>query len=302
MIQFVNRNDLNVKKYDKCISESLQSNLFGFSWYLDICCTNWSALVLNDYESVMPIPFRDKYKIKYVYPPLWILQLGLYSRDSDVKLNDFLKVLQTNFKFVELPLNSFNSITNLKNKILKRSFQFLSIKDDYKSILNRYNRNRKRELVKAKVAKLVENWNDTPEKLIELFKLNIANRIHKINQYDFDNLLALMKYCLKIKTGDLLTIYSDKDELISAAFFIKNKNTVTQLVCASNLKNRDNGANTFSNDRAIFKYQKYFDIYNFGGSSMQSIAKYYKSFGAETEVYHQIKDNSLSAFLKLFRR
>lgn len=302
MIHFVHRKKIDIKKYDACIATSLQSNLSGFSWYLDICCSKWGALILNDYEAVMPIPFRKKYGIKYVYSPLWIIQLGLYSKNENIDTDNFIEVLQSNFKFTELRLNSYNYVVKSQSKTIKRYLQFLKLVDNYETISKKYNRNRKRELSKAKKADLIENWNDSPEKLILLFKENIADRLNKINQQDFDTLLKLIKLCLEKKVGELLTLYTDKNELVSAAFFIKHKNKVTQVVCASDIKNRNNGANTFSNDRAIFRYQKHFDIYNFGGSSMKSIAKYYKSFGAETEAYLQVKYNNLPFLLRLFKR
>ena len=93
MIYCIKRKDLDVEKYDACIAASVQFRIYAFSWYLDICCTNWMVLVLNDYEAVMPIPYRKKYGIKYVYPPLWILELGLYSKKKS-SIDSFLEVLK----------------------------------------------------------------------------------------------------------------------------------------------------------------------------------------------------------------
>ena len=299
MIQLVNRIDLNIKKYDACVEKSPQKFVFAFSWYLDICCDNWAVLVLDDYIAVMPIPFRKKYGIKYVYPPLWILQLGIFTSDKKVREDDFIVSLQKHFKYVELRLNTYNKVAHFTSN---KQMQVLSLEDDYKTIFNNYNRNRKRELAKAKKHDLVENWNDNPKKLIELYKNNIANRVQGISITDFENLRNLIEYCIEKRVGEMLTIYTSKNELVSAAFFIKYKNKVTQVVCASDLKNRDNGANTFSNDRAIFKYQQHFGIYDFGGSSMKNIAKYYKSFAAKTETYSQLKFNKLPLLFQLFKR
>lgn len=301
MIHCIERKDLDVEKYDACVAASVQSNLFGFSWYLDICCTNWAVFVWNDFDAVMPIPYRKKYGIKYVYPPLWILQLGVYSRGEGFQVDSFLQVLQVQFKFAELRLNTGNKVVKFQNKTLIRSLQFVSLKEGYESVSKKYNRNRKRELIKAKNANLRENWRDAPEKLITLYKENIAPRLTKIKERDFENLLQLITVCLANKTGELLTVYSDKNALVSAAFFIKHNNKVTQVVCASDMSNRENGANTFYNDRAIFRYQQHFDLYNFGGSSIASIANYYESFGAETENYRLLKHNNLFPLLKLFK-
>ena len=80
MITYIKRKDLEVEKYDACIENALQSRVYAFSWYLDIVADNWDVLVLDDYKAVMPIAWKKKYFIKYVYPPLWLLELGVFSQ------------------------------------------------------------------------------------------------------------------------------------------------------------------------------------------------------------------------------
>ena len=54
MITYVKRKDLDVVKYDACITNSAQGSVYAFSWYLDIVADNWGVLVLDDYKAVMP--------------------------------------------------------------------------------------------------------------------------------------------------------------------------------------------------------------------------------------------------------
>jgi hypothetical protein len=301
MINYIQRKDLDVTRYDACIENSIQSTIYAFSWYLDIVADHWDVLVLDDYKAVMPIPWKKKIGIKYVYPPLWLLELGVFYLDGDQDIEPFLAILYSKFKFVELRLNTKNKFLKLASLVPKQ-FQYLDLKIGYEAILKGYNRNRKRELVKANKYQLIENWTDNPDKLITIFKENIAERVKGISDKDYANLRNLMNFSLKNGVGELLTIYDTNDKLLAAAFFLKHKNKVTQLVCASDISNRKSGVHTFFNDRAIFKYQSHFDIYNFGGSSMENIANYYVSFGSQTEEYQQIKYNNLPFLLRLFKK
>ncbi|WP_373942482.1 hypothetical protein OEG92_04340 [Polaribacter sejongensis] len=72
MIQYVKRKDLNILKYDACIENSIQSRIYAFSWYLDIVADNWDVLVLGDYKAVMPLPWKQKYFIKYITQPFFV--------------------------------------------------------------------------------------------------------------------------------------------------------------------------------------------------------------------------------------
>lgn len=301
MIKRLNRKKLNTVKYDTCIMNTSQSSISAFSWYLDAVCDNWDVYVLNDYEAVMPIPWRKKFGIKYVYQPLWLLPLGVFSTEI-IDENEFLIELLDDFKFVELrvqPKNNFSMFTAIQQE---KTMQIILLNKEYTTIYEKYNRNRKRELIKAKKHDLTEKWNDTPEKLITSFQKNVGKRIKKINKKDYDNLLRLMQICITKKAGELLCVYDKNNQLVSAAFFLKHKNTVTELVCSSDFSNRKNGANTFMNDRAIFKYQPNFEVFNFGGSSIKNIRKYYLSFGAIDEKHFFIKQNKLPKFIRFFKK
>ena len=71
MIRYIRRKEIDIAKYDACIETAINARIYAYSWYLDIVADNWDILVLNDYEAVMPLPWRSKYFIKYVYPPAW---------------------------------------------------------------------------------------------------------------------------------------------------------------------------------------------------------------------------------------
>jgi len=94
MIHYVKREDLMVAKYNDCIENSIQSRIYAFSWYLDIVADNWDVLVLNDYEAVMPVPFRRKFRINYVYPPFWLLELGLFSLKDAIDYKAFFTTVK----------------------------------------------------------------------------------------------------------------------------------------------------------------------------------------------------------------
>jgi hypothetical protein len=302
MINYVKREDLDVLKYNDCIENSIQSKIYAFSWYLDIVADNWDALVLNDYEAVMPIPWRKKYGIKYVYQPLWILEIGIFSCDINLNLEPFLNSLFGKFKFVACRLNSKNIFSSNKEYLLDKQFQVLSLKKDYETIFNQFRKDRKKDLRKAVHLNLIENWNDKSDKLIALFKNNVGKRTPNILENDYVILEKLIASCLEKKRGEILSIYDKDNYLVASGFFLINKGSVTILVSSTDFENRNNGANTFLIDRAIFKYHKNFKTFNFGGSSMQSIAKYFLSFGAETEIYQYLKYHKLPFLLRLFKK
>ncbi|MDT7833481.1 hypothetical protein RQM59_13930 [Flavobacteriaceae bacterium S356] len=301
MISFINREELDVVKYNHCIEKSLQSRVFGYSWYLDIACDTWGALILDDYQAVMPIPWNKKYTIKYVYPPLWVLELGVFSLEK-IETKPFLESLLRCFKFVELRLNTDNGIEKINDQSVIRKMQWISIAEGYDDVFLRYRKDRKKDLVKANKFGLREVWQDTSENLVTLFKNNIGKRDQNIEEKDYQNLSSLIEKCIRQKVGEVLSIYDENECLVASAFFLLYNKTATILVSSTDLRNRKNGANTFLIDRAISKYQETYTSFNFGGSSIQTVADYFKSFGANESNYSFLKQNKLPVLIKLFRK
>jgi predicted GIY-YIG superfamily endonuclease len=302
MIHYVKREDLEVAKYNACIENSIQSRIYAFSWYLDIVADNWDVLVEDDYEAVMPVPFRRKFGVNYVYPPFWLLELGLFSLKDAIDYKAFFKVLFGKFKSIELRLNTKNNIEASESFLIEKQMQTLAMQEDYETIFNAYRKDRKKDLRKSKKINLTENWNYDPQKLVQLFRANVGKRTPYIVDKDYKVLSNLMKICIEKRVGEMLSIYNSESKLVASAFFLKHKNEVTILVSSTDFDNRKNGENTFLIDRAIYKYQKTFGIFNFGGSSMQQIAKYFLSFGAKTSQYQQVKYANLPYLLRLFKR
>ena len=302
MIDYIKRKDLDVLKYDNCIENAVQSRVYAFSWYLDIVADNWDVLVLNDYEAVMPIPWKQKYFIKYATQPLWVLELGIFSLEKKINLTLFSERLFDQFRFSELRLNSDNYSNKSNEFLIEKQFQVLSLDLEYEAILENYKKDRKKDLKRAEKQDLIENWNDKPENLITLFKNNVGKRTPNILAKDYINLQRLITVCIDKNVGEILSVYNVNKKLVASGFLLKYNNSVTILVSSTDFKNRKNGANTFLIDNAIFKYQKNYKLFNFGGSSMPSVAKYFLSFGANTEKYQQIKHNKLPFLLRLFKK
>ena len=301
MINYIKRKDLEVEKYDACIENSIQSSIYAFSWYLDIVADHWDVLVFNDYEAVMPIPWRKKYFITYIYPPFWVLELGIFSTNKNIEIDGFLRVLFAKFKLIELRMNTSNVFDGFSKSLINKQMQSISLQKDYTELYKNYRKDRKKDIQKAIKKDLTEKWNDTPENLITLFKENVGKRTPIIKEKDYTILLKLLYACIEKKLGEILSIYDKENRLVASGFFIKHKKSISILLSSTDFKNRKNGANTFLIDRAIYTYQNNFDLFNFGGSSIKTIANYFLSFGAETQEYQHIKYNKLPFFLKIFK-
>ncbi|MFY0630031.1 MAG: hypothetical protein JXR05_06590 [Flavobacteriaceae bacterium] len=301
MIKYLTREQIDEEKYNECIKNSLQSLIYGYSWYLDIVTDNWDALVLDDYVAVMPLPWRKKYFIKYLNTPLRILELGVFSTEK-VDENKFLEKLFSKFKYANLRMNCHNSFSMLDDGGQEKHQQVLKFSEEYSVLYKNYSSGRKKDLKRAEKASLIEKWNDNPENLIKIFKDNVGKRFKYLTDKDYQIMKELLDTCIQKKLGEILSVYSKENKLAASGFFVIHENQVNTLFYSSDFNDRKNGANTFLIDRAIYKYRKTTKQFGFGGSSIPSIAKFFKSFGSETLTYTELNYNNLPKILKLFKK
>ena len=111
MIQYIAYNNLDYEKWDKCIIGSVNGSVYAKSWYLDIVCEQWDALVLNDYEAVIPLPKRKKWGLTYIYQPLMCQQLGVFHKQESYCVDDFISAIPKEILHFNFNLNTHNSST-----------------------------------------------------------------------------------------------------------------------------------------------------------------------------------------------
>ena len=83
-IRYVPRHEIDTARWDACINRAANPLIYGFHFYLDhMAAGRWDALILGDYEAVMPLTWRRKYGIRYLYQPPYTQQTGIFSARKD---------------------------------------------------------------------------------------------------------------------------------------------------------------------------------------------------------------------------
>ena len=60
-VSYLQNKDIDKIKWDKCIDTASNGLIYAYSFYLDTMAKHWDALVMNDYEAVMPITWNKKF-------------------------------------------------------------------------------------------------------------------------------------------------------------------------------------------------------------------------------------------------
>ena len=107
-IHYLKYKDINKSKWDASIFNARLNLPYAYSWYLDVVCTKWDALVSTDYTTVFPLPYNNKLLGKaQLYQPVFTQQLGIYSNQEVTQeiSAEFLKAIPDTFQYMDIMLN-----------------------------------------------------------------------------------------------------------------------------------------------------------------------------------------------------
>ena len=298
MIKYIHRNQLDVEKYNTCISDAVNSRIYAYSWYLDIVCDSWNVLVKDDYEAVMPLPTRKKFGISYVYLPPWVQQLGVFSINDiqESLVEEFLISIPKEFKFINVNMNS-DVLLNCR-EVFNRDNYELKLNSPYKNLVKKYTKGRYSNILKAKKNGLTILTDFNLKKSISFFLKNTGENIH-INRLDNKKLDLLL---VEAKTKDkLMSIaVSNEDYLLGVAIFLVDNKRITYLLSSINNKGREEQAMSYILDNMINRYANSNYILDFEGSQIKDIAFFFRSFGAENKPYNELRIYRNSFFKLIF--
>jgi hypothetical protein len=302
-ITYLKHNQIDKAKWDECINHSPNRIVYAQSWYLDVVSKGWEALVAADYETVMPLTHGNKYGITYLFQPFFTQQLGVFSRkEANQNLVDmFLNSIPAKFKFIDIALNKGNNC-QLGEFQTKNNVNYeLKLDKSYSEIAKGYSSNTKRNINKAAQNKLSVILDVSTAKLIQLFRNNLGKGIKNIKDGHYQLLKQIMDRSLLELNGEIYGVNSNDGKLCAGAFFLKSYDSFIFLFSATNDESKENGAMFLIIDQFIRKHADEKIILDFEGSNIKSLARFYKSFGADEFNYLRIKKNNLPRLLRLFK-
>jgi hypothetical protein len=295
MINHLQRADINTERWDDCIRNASNGLVYGYSWYLDLVSPEWEALVEGDYRCVFPLTHRRKFGINYLYQPFFTQQLGVFSTDplSQKIVRSFIEAIPPKYRFAEINLNSENRLDRDKFNIVRRLNLELDLNCPYENLYKNYSQNTKRNIKKARAVGVTVAKNIRPDDLIALFRQNKGKEILHLVDKDYLLLKRVVYACLQKGMAQVWGAYTATNDLCAGIIFIFSHQRVIFYFSATSTTARENGAMPFLIDTFIDEYAQTPVIFDFEGSNDINLARFYKSFGAVENHYHQLVVNKL---------
>lgn len=296
MIKHIKHHDIDKSAWDQCIMASPNGLPYAFSWYLDIVSEDWDALVEDDYDTVMPLTWKSKAGIKYLYPPFFAQQLGVFSKMliTPALIDKFLSLLPSTYKFIELYINYMNKSTIESFLVRPRCNLVLDLIGGHEQIAKNYSENTKRNIRKAIGRNLQYSSNINSETAIQLFKDNRGKSLSKLGVQWYNMLQQLISASSIRGMMDCAGMHDEHNELIAACLILRYYNRSILFFSAVNEDGKKCGAMPLLIDKIIEEEAGKDIVFDFEGSNNADLARFYRGFGAIEVPYFYIYYNRLT--------
>lgn len=299
-ILHLRHNEIDRIKWDATIAQSLCDLPYAYSWYLDVVCSMWEALVTEDYAYVMPLPLKKKWGISYLIHPIWVQQLGVFSAQEVTT-----EIFESFRRRIPYLMYDFN--VNYLNKDVVRGEKTNLIilhNKDIDTIRKNYNSNTKRNISKAQKTGLTIREVKI-EEFVSLWKSENATMrwdLHSTIQPLVEAAFSQFSILNSQFQPRLFGVYKD-NQLVAALFGMQTRGRFIYLIPVSNREGKECSAMFLLIDYIIENICCPNGLtFDCEGSMIEGVARFYRGFGAQEQPYASISRCRPQWLVKLLHR
>jgi hypothetical protein len=291
---------LNTEKWNQQVSQSSNGLIYAQSSYLDAVSDHWDGLVINDYETIMPIPWRTKAGIKYAYTPAFTQQLGLIGAPLHSHIESIVKRIYSTYRYGSILLNAGNSITAKIIEASPKPNLLLNLQRPFDQIKLMFRKDHLQNAQKALNNGLIYTEIIPIKKAISFYQSINGPKTPHIDESNYQLLESYCNNVLKINQNCFTrAVMNDQGDLLSSALFLKDEKRIYNIMNATSNMGRTEKANHLLFYQVIQEFSEKELILDFEGSSIVGIKQFYEGFGCYEEVYYLWHYNKLPFPLSL---
>ena len=300
-ITYMTREEIDIDKWDNCIINAGNGLIYARSFYLDAMAENWSALVMNDYKSVMRLDGNRKYGIRYLYQPPFTAQLGIFSAGpiNQKMISSFIFQSKKLFRFCEMRLNHSNMLQNLP----VQANYILDLQATYEQIRGKFKKSLVRNLKSGHPNTMSYCSSTDFQKVVQLYRANYGRRFPHVTSNHYQRFETLCADLSERKMGIIRQVITGiSKEILSAGIFFRDEKRIYNIMPVTPPEGRKRLANPYLLNQLIREFSGEKKILDFEGSEIAGIAEFYKKFGSTLEPYPFLKFNRLPFPLRYLKQ
>lgn len=285
-IEILSSHEIDRYKWNKLVNDCSNGLIYAQSDLLDSLADNWAAVIIGDYEAILPIPYRKKWGLSYSYSVPFVQQLGLIGHSEDANPAKIKSQIQKKFSYGTIQLNSGNAPLAKHVGAITKLNMYLSLQQPF-SVLDK---TFKKEIPRISEKLITNNWvikeNIHAKDCIHLYQQMQSHKMQHIKTYEFQRLI---QFCSENKNPNLKyytrAVQNPAGEICSVVLLLRDNKRIYNIINASTPEGRKTSANYLLYYECLKEFSELPLLFDFEGSSIPGIASFYNKFNPLQEFY-----------------
>jgi hypothetical protein len=291
--------EADLVKYDACIAADPASTPFVESWYLNITAESWFIITDKNLETVFPFAARSRFGIQYIYQPFFNRCTGIYGNDKPGIARAIQQGMLNDFRLWDFYADG--SITGTDAASQQKKYQSLKLNSSYDYIYEHYSAKLKRNLRLAEKDGVAVRVSSDLHNFDGEFRKYTGERINEFKTPDYITLKNLATATINHKQGMLLEAVHNS-RITAAALFYEGPDSILYIEGYSNPEGRALRSMHVLFDHVIKMFAASGKRLDFGGSNLETVARFFHSFGAEDIHYDHLYRNRLPLLVSWLKK
>ena len=302
MIVHVRHQDIDPVAWDHRLDACPNASWYGLSTTLEAAApSGWDALVDEVTGEQMPLPWRRKYGVNYLYQPFMIQHSGPYSPDDpSIAAARFLRAFPMHFRYLDINVQAAGVTGMPQLRTQQRTNHVLQLDKSLDVLRSGYSTNHRRSLRKAEGADVSMERNVPGQQVLDVIE-GSEQFIHwKVDAAGRDTMRRLVQITEAAGTGWGRMVSSD-GEPVAAGWFVQSHQRIIFLKGIGTGKGRELRAMHLLIDDVIAEFASTSMAFDLAGGNDPQLARFYSGFGAEPVLYLRTLMNRLPPLIRLMK-
>jgi hypothetical protein len=294
-IQHLKHEQIEKQQWDDCIHNATNTIIYAHSFYLDAIAPNWTALIGDNYQWVLPITAKKKYGIAYLYQPSFTQQLGVFVKhDVVVPWKEIIERLQAEYKFWEVQWNYKTNTELVSSLAISPATNFiLDLSTDHSTLTSSYSKDLQRNLKRANRFGFNYRHTTDVDACINIYKENYGDRMEHVTEDDYNGFRKICEHAGKNQMIFCREATNSKEEVLAVALLLFDGKRLYNMMNTTTAAGRKTEANHFLLDSIIAEFSGKDILFDFEGSDLQGVKSFYENFGVSNQPYYMVRYNNL---------
>lgn len=298
MIVHLLHHQIDMEAWDRRLHASANASWYGSRAALDAAAPGWNALVDEATGAQMPLPWRRKYGIRYLYQPFMLQHLGPFSpKPSPDDAIRFIRALPRFYRYADICVHGEGEWSGRGLRTEVRTDHVLALDADPGSMRSNYSTNHRRSLRKAEQVGVVMERKVTAAEVAAFIEGSPQYAQWEVRSAQRATMRRIMEATQADGSGfGRMALHEGRP--VAAGWFVQGPGEIIFLKGISSPQGREVGAMHALIDDVIGGFASSELNFDLAGGNDPQLARFYSGFGAQPVLYLRALMNHLPPLIR----